>query len=130
MSLRNTRVSLERALSGSADLSVARSTLQLGRFIKLRLLGSDDGDMTPEVWAYIGPRAHYLLIPMTYCSCHDFIIRSVAKGASDYCKHLVGLELARRGGKISEIELSPDEMLVVVREILKYRFSQTLRRKL
>lgn len=130
MSLRKTRASIERALSGGADLSVAKSTLLLGRFIKLRQSSSDSVAVIPELWVYVGPRAHYLLIPMTYCSCHDFLIRSVAQKTSNYCKHLVGLELALREGRVSEIEVSPDEMLVVVREILKYRFSQTLRRKL
>lgn len=136
LTLRDTRAEIARALEGGAEdarAKAALSTLAVGRYVLLRA-----GPL--EQWAYVGPQRHHLLIPMTYCSCHDFLIRTVAQKFPSreapagrppaFCKHLLGLEIARGRGKFAALNVTEEELRSVIREILKYGYSQTLRRKL
>lgn len=131
ITLGDTRAEIAKALGGGEEdprVRAALSALTIGRYVLLRA-----GDL--EQWAYVGPQGHHLLIPLTYCSCHDFLIRTIAqkpspRGAPAFCKHLLGLEIARRRGRFAALNVTDEELSSIIREILKYGYSQTLRRKL
>ncbi|ADV65494.1 metal-binding protein [Desulfurococcus mucosus] len=127
MDLRETR---SRLSTDSSALTLegrnAREVLSLVysyRFVRLVVNGG-------EIWVYTGPERDYVAIPGTYCSCMDFAIRVVSRGETPYCKHLLGLEVARRLGKYREVRLGSEEAVAVVREALFKGFSKTLHRML
>lgn len=93
------------------------------RFTKIKV---KDGDR--EVWIYGGPERDYVIIPRAFCSCMDFAIRVVSRREAPYCKHLLGLEVARRLGKYREVEVEVQDLIKVVREVFTKGFSRTLRR--
>lgn len=93
------------------------------RFTKIKV---KDGGR--EVWIYGGPERDYVIIPGAFCSCMDFTIRVVSRGETPYCKHLLGLEVARRLGKYREIEMEVQDVIKVVREVFAKGFSRTLHR--
>ena len=88
------------------------------------------GSMGAHIWVYTGPRGDYLLVPRSFCSCKDFMIRTASTKKTLACKHLIGLELAVKLGKKREVSLSADECVRVVFEILEKNVSPTLRKAL
>ncbi|MEM4527857.1 MAG: SWIM zinc finger family protein [Desulfurococcaceae archaeon] len=95
------------------------------RFVKIII-----GHGNKEYWVYMGPRSDYLIIPRTFCSCKDFIIRVIALKQTHFCKHLMGVEMAIRMKKFRVIEMKIEDLMKIINEIMKSGFSTTLRRKM
>ena len=82
----------------------------------------------PEVWVYMGRERDYVLVPRLLCSCPDFMINVVARRRSKPCYHLVGLEKAVIQGSYMALDLSFEDALRIIYEVLDSGFSPTLRR--
>ena len=85
---------------------------------------------TRDLWVYLGKSNDYLIIPGVFCSCMDFIIRTVVNKASSYCKHQAGIYLAMNKNKYSVLDVDLKEAIIIIDEILNKGISVTLRRKL
>ena len=99
------------------------------RYIKLNL-HTDDFNPKGELWLYLGREYDYLIIPGAYCSCRDYIIRTIINKTSRYCKHQVGVYLALKKNKYLTLNTTLEEAYQIIREILERGFSLLVRKKL
>lgn len=97
------------------------------RFIKIKL---SHGGNSSVLWVYEGRERDYILIPGAFCSCKDFILRTIMSKKSRYCKHLLGVHIAINRGKYMSIDMDPGEGFSIIREILDQGISRTLRKKM
>ncbi len=83
----------------------------------------------PEAWVYLGRREDHVLVPRLYCSCLDFLVNVVGRRRKSPCYHLVGLELARKLGRVKDLSsLAGPQAPKIMLEILEHGFSRELRR--
>jgi predicted nucleic acid-binding Zn finger protein len=127
MSVEETKATLLSILERGGDYYSA--DVYGGRFVELKASLSGLKD-TWSLWVYTGRERDYLLIPYTYCSCMDFLIRTVSMKTRTHCKHQVGLLIAMKKRLFKTINVTLEELYVIVTEILESGFSATLRRKL
>jgi len=128
MSLEETRKTLLSVLERGVDSSLAE--IYEGRFIELKTsIRGETGD-TWSLWIYMGRERDYVLVPYTYCSCMDFLIRTVFLKIRAHCKHQLGLLVAMKKKLFKTLDVVIDDLYVIINEILEKGFSPTLRRKL
>lgn len=125
VSIRKTREELYLATREKAA-SILPSVYEL-RFLKILV---EHYDHEASFWVYMGLRSDYVIIPGTFCSCKDFIIRTAINKTSAYCKHLLGQYIASREGKYITLRVSPSEAAGILLEILNHEYSTTVRKKL
>jgi len=127
LDVRDTVKYLESITPDSPEAKSILGEVYEKRFVKLSCKqGSRDG----FIWVYTGPRGDYLLVPRSFCSCKDFMIRTASTKKTLACKHLVGLELAVKLDRKREVSLSADDCVRIVFEILEKNVSPTLRKAL
>lgn len=91
---------------------------------------ASDGDLDYTYWTYLGIRSDYLIVPLYFCSCKDFIIRTVINKTAPCCKHILGVHLAMKKGRYTVVRASVQDSDRIVSEIMSRSFSPTLRRLL
>jgi len=83
------------------------------------------------LWFYLGKKEVYLIIPMTFCSCMDFLINVVERKIVPTCYHLASQILAENYGKYRRLSnITVDEEEAILEEVEKYKYSPTLVRLL
>ncbi|MGB9827968.1 MAG: metal-binding protein [Thermosphaera sp.] len=127
MDVRDTAKYLESITPESPEAKSILAEVYEKRFVKL---SCKQGSSNGFIWVYTGPRGDYLLVPRSFCSCKDFMIRTASTKKTPACKHLVGLELAAKLGKKREVSLSAEDCVRIVFEILEKNLSPTLRKAL
>lgn len=125
MSIHETMKELESAINSSS--SKVFSEVYGYRYVKINVRMDS---ALRDFWVYMGRERDYLLIPGVYCSCKDFLLRTVINKTSKYCKHLLGLHVSMKKGKYLEVEIDVERFLRIVHEIIKKRFSLELRRSI
>ncbi|MEM1641302.1 MAG: hypothetical protein QXI85_00730 [Desulfurococcaceae archaeon] len=125
MSIRKTREEL-RELDSTKVASILPSVYEF-RFVKLVIL---DNTSQQALWIYMGRSSDYLIVPGYFCSCMDFMVRTVINKTSPYCKHLAGVQIAMKAKKYAVLHVDVEESAVIIAEILENRFSSTLRKLL
>ena len=83
----------------------------------------------PEIWAYMGRRRDYVIVPRIFCSCRDFLVNSVGRSKHRPCYHLVAQVLASRQEAYRELAgvIDDYEAWRIVSEILEDGLSRTMR---
>ncbi len=127
MSVEETRRILVSILERGVDY-VSLGTHE-GRFVELRAILTNTTSSW-SMWVYVGRERDYVLIPYIYCSCMDYLVRTVFLKTRSYCKHQLGLLVAIRRGLFKTIAVTLEELYAIVDEIVERGFSATLRRKL
>ncbi len=79
------------------------------------------------VWVYIGTRRDHIVIPRMYCTCKNFTIKVMAKKQELACKHLIIQWVAYKNKTYRKLELSVNEYLKIIHEIISIGLSPTLR---
>lgn len=83
------------------------------------------------LWFYLGKKEVYLIIPMTFCSCMDFLINVVERKTVPTCYHLASQIIAENYGKYRRLSnIKVDERETIFEEVEKYKYSPTLVRLL
>ncbi len=83
------------------------------------------------LWFYLGKKEVYLVIPMMFCSCMDFLINVVERKIVPACYHLASQILAENYGKYRRLSnITVDEEEAILEEVEKYKYSPTLVRLL
>jgi len=124
LSVRETKNALARLLERESE-SIMPAVYEL-RFIKLAIRV---GSYTQSLWVYLGRESDYLIIPGVFCSCKDFIMRTVINKTSSYCKHQAGVYMASKRNKYLTLSVTPEEAYDIVFEILNEGMSLKLRRR-
>lgn len=104
------------------------SKVLMGKIIQPRITGFTEEQ--PPVWFYIGEKHDHIIVPHTYCSCRDFLIRVMSKKQSLACRHLLMQRIAELKGKYRVVEMNREEYLRIVYEIVRINISPTLRKLL
>jgi len=104
-----------------------RSSVVLKRFVKI-IVRVNDREYDPGVWVYIGSRRDHIVIPKTYCSCKQFIIRVMSEKESPSCIHLLGQILAEERGLYRVVVADLDSYVKIVNEVIDYSRSRVLRK--
>lgn len=104
------------------------SKVLMGKIIQPRITGFTD-EQSPA-WFYIGERYDHIIVPHTYCSCRDFLIRVMSRKQSLACKHLLMQRIAELKGKYRIVEMGSEEYLRIIYEIVRINISPTLRKLL
>lgn len=97
------------------------------RYVKIHIVANT---MRKDIWVYMGRERDYLLVPGAYCSCKDFLLRTVINKTSKYCKHLLGLHVSMKMNKYLEVSVDLERFLKISHEIIEKGFSIELRRAL
>ena len=79
--------------------AVAGGRVRLYRFVPSGLVA----------WVVEGQRRDYLVIPLTYCDCEDFLLNVVLRAELDACYHILAQAIAEALGRYKVIEL-PDDL--------------------
>ncbi|MEM1834480.1 MAG: metal-binding protein [Thermosphaera sp.] len=127
LDVRDTARYLESIAPDSPEAREIISEVYEKRFVKI---SCTLGERTVDVWVYMGPRSDYLIVPRSFCSCKDFMIRVASTRKTLACKHLVGVELALRLGKKRDLALDADTCVKIAFEVLEKNLSPTLRKAL
>lgn len=125
MSVNSTRRELEKLLA-TGKYGIPSSVYEL-RYVKINVTIDKH---SYEIWVYMGEERDYLLLPGVFCSCKDFILRTILNKASSYCKHQLGVYVALSRKKYIELNVYPEELYGIIQDILERGFSIHLRRKL
>ncbi|MEM0001442.1 MAG: SWIM zinc finger family protein [Desulfurococcaceae archaeon] len=123
MSVNLTRKELEEIIATSS-YKIPSTVFEL-RYIKLNIMVNENRG---EIWIYAGRERDYILLPGVFCSCKDFILRTVINKTSKYCKHQLGVYIAISRKKYVELNVKLEEAYVIMQEILDKGFSISLRR--
>ncbi len=86
-------------------------------------------DSNPRFFIVKGSRDH-VVIPFIYCSCPDFIIRSVCQNILHPCKHILACYIAEKLGIYVRLDCSVRLARIILEEVLEKGISVTLRRQL
>lgn len=88
-------------------------------------------DKEGVLWAFRGRNRDYIIVKGVYCSCKDFLVRSVGRGRRKPCYHIVAVERASREGSYVDLSgITSTQVRIVVLEVLTRGFSSYLRRVL
>jgi len=85
--------------------------------------------VNPPVYVYLGENGDHVLVDSAYCSCDGFL-RRISDGLVEGCSHVYAVRLAEETGRVRLAILSPEEVGLVVWEVLTGGLTRTLRRKL
>ncbi|MCC6034333.1 MAG: hypothetical protein LM567_02395 [Desulfurococcaceae archaeon] len=127
MSVEETRKVLMSILERGVDQ--ASLSIYEGKYVELKAILKNTVDSW-SMWVYMGRERDYILIPYIYCSCMDYLVRTVFLKTRSYCKHQLGLLVAIKKGLFKTITVTLEELYTIIDEILEKGFSITLRRKL
>jgi predicted nucleic acid-binding Zn finger protein len=127
MSVEETRKVLMSILERGVDQ--ASLSIYEGKYVELKAILKNTVDSW-SMWVYMGRERDYILIPYVYCSCMDYLVRTVFLKTRSYCKHQLGLLVAIKKGLFKTITVTLEELYTIIDEILEKGFSITLRRKL
>jgi len=127
MSVEETRKVLMSILERGVDQ--ASLSIYEGKYVELKAILKNTVDSW-SMWVYMGRERDYILIPYIYCSCMDYLVRTVFLKTRSYCKHQLGLLVAIKKGLFKTITVTLEELYTIIDEILEKSFSITLRRKL
>ncbi len=84
----------------------------------------------PRIYVYVGEDSDHVLVDSHYCSCEGFA-RRLLQGSRVACSHVYAVRIAENTGRIRRMVLEdPDELALIVWEVLTGGLSPTLRRKL
>jgi len=122
MSVEETRKVLMSILERGVDQ--ASLSIYEGKYVELKAILKNTVDSW-SMWVYMGRERDYILIPYIYCSCMDYLVRTVFLK-----KHQLGLLVAIKKGLFKTITVTLEELYTIIDEILEKGFSITLRRKL
>lgn len=125
MTVQLTKKELERVLERELH-QIPPGVYEL-RYVKISVLVNNN---TSILWVYRGKESDYLIIPGVFCSCKDFILRTIINKTSRYCKHQLGVYVAMSKNKYLSIDANLEEVFAILKEILDRGFSPTLRRKI
>jgi len=127
MSVEETRRVLVSVLERGIDY--ASLGVHEGRFVELKAVLTNTTSSW-SMWVYMGRERDYVLIPYIYCSCMDYLVRTVFLKTRSYCKHQLGLLVAIRRGLFKTTAVTLEDLYTIVDEVIERGFSVTLRRKL
>ncbi|MCC6010835.1 MAG: metal-binding protein [Desulfurococcaceae archaeon] len=127
MSVDETKKMLTSILEKGVEYPLA--DIYESRFVELRATLGRNGNPW-SLWIYAGRERDHILVPYVYCSCMDFIIRTIFTRTRTHCKHQLGLLVAIKRKMYRTLSVTLEELYVIVNEILEKGFSPTLRRKL
>ncbi len=103
------------------------SPVTLRKFIKIVIKEGKNKYEAP-IWFYIGTRSDHIIVPRLYCSCKHFVIRVMSEKQSLGCLHIAGQKLAEEKRIYRVIEMTHEECLEAIYEILKYGRSRVVRK--
>jgi predicted nucleic acid-binding Zn finger protein len=127
MSVEETKRTLTSILERGVDYSLA--DVYESKFIELRA-SLDKSGYSWSLWVYAGRERDHVLVPYMYCSCMDFLIRTIFTKTRTHCKHQLGLLVAMKRKMYRSLSVTIEELYTIVNEVLEKGFSPTLRRKL
>jgi len=97
------------------------------RFVRLQIHVNGHAG---AIWVYLGRNSDYVIIPGVFCSCKDYVIRTIINKTSSFCKHQAGLYIALKESKYVVVNVDFEEAYRIIQEIIDKGISQSLRKKL
>ena len=119
----------EKHVTSFPSKNIDRSVI--GRVGLKKIVRVKIGDRNYFIHFYVGEKHDHMIIPFSYCSCKNFLIKVMTKKARLSCKHLLMLKYALDNRLFRTIRINNDKLLKnIIDEIINLGISPTLRKLL
>ncbi|MCD6301675.1 MAG: SWIM zinc finger family protein, partial [Staphylothermus sp.] len=107
----------ERYVTTFSDKNIDKSIVS--RVGLKKIVRVEIGDRIYFIYFYVGERHDYIIIPFSYCSCKNFLIKVMNKKTKLTCKHLLMLKYALENNLFRTIRINNDKLLKnIISEII------------